>query len=271
MQQLISSAKHRLAQTEALPFTVYTSTKEQHIFNVRINKPMLICVLDGYKQLGKRGDFDCGTGSFVFLSNKPALELRNIPGDTEYFALVIEFDHNDFDGFETRKESTDTFFQGTIDQTLQQTLQQFIDWSAFAPVEMWPLRRREILQLLYHQGYKQVCSVMEPPGLSHKIYGMMASHINDDLNAAVVSARLAMSESTLRRKLSTEGTSLQEIKDSARLNYGLHRVQVSTDPVGRIAEQCGFQSQSRFTDKFKKLFGMTPTALRKTRLSDSGE
>jgi AraC-like DNA-binding protein len=35
-----------------------------------------------------------------------------------------------------------------------------------------------------------------------------------------------------------------------------------------VAERCGYQSQSRFTDKFKQFFGVTPTELRKTRMRD---
>jgi AraC-like DNA-binding protein len=97
---------------------------------------------------------------------------------------------------------------------------------------------------------------------------MISADVASDLTAGLVAARLALSESTLRRKLAAEGATLQAIKDRARLGHGLHLVQTTFDPIGRIAEKCGYQSQSRFTEKFRQLFGTTPTELRKTRMRD---
>jgi AraC-like DNA-binding protein len=75
-----------------------------------------------------------------------------------------------------------------------------------------------------------------------------------------------MSESTLRRKLKLEGTSVQEVKDQARLGLGLHLLQTTRQPISLVAEKCGYLSQSRFTDRFKKRFGLTPSELRKTKM-----
>lgn len=268
MQKLILSSKQVLQEKEQLPFSVYTSVKEQHILNVPIIKPLLICVLDGCKKLGKKNEIDCPAGNFIFLSNSPNVNMRNIPDGAEYFALLIEFDFKDFDCFISRQIKTETFFQGKIDSILQQTLQQFVEWSVFAPPDIWFIRRQEILQLIYRLGYEQVSAIVESPSISHKLHSIISADISDDLGADYLSSRLAMSKSTLRRKLNAEGTSLQAIKDRAKLSYGLHLVQTSLEPIGRIAERCGYLSQSRFTDKFKQLFGIAPTELRKTRMRD---
>lgn len=268
MKNLALSVKQVLQEKTALPFSVYSSVKEQHIFNVPVIKPLLICVLDGCKKIGRENEIICPTGSFIFLSNSPRVDMRNIPDSTEYLALLIEFDFKDFDCLSSRKTGKETFFQGSIDPVLQQTLQQFVEWSRFAPSNMWSVRRQEILQLLCHLGYEQVNAIAESPGLSHKLHSLISADISNDLNAGVLSSRLAMSESTLRRKLTAEETSLRAIKDKAKLAHGLHLVQTTFEPIGRIAEQCGYQSQSRFTDKFKQLFGVTPTELRKTRMRD---
>lgn len=271
MQKLILASKQIQQEKEQLPFSIYSSVKEQHIFNVPVIKPLLICVLDGSKKLGKNSEITCPAGSFVFLSNSPGVDMRNIPDGAEYFALIIEFDVKDFDCFISRPIKTETFFQGQINCILQQTLQQFVEWSAFAPADIWSIRRQEILQIIYHMGYAQVSAVMGSPSLSHKLHGLISAHMAEDLSAAFLASTLAMSEATLRRKLNAEATSLQTIKDRAKLGHGLHLVQSGMQPIGRIAEQCGYTSQSRFTDKFKQLFGITPTELRKTRMRDSGE
>jgi AraC-like DNA-binding protein len=268
MDDLILKAKAMQEAGDALPFSVYASVKEQRIVNVPIIKPLLICVLDGRKKLGGQGEIVCPAGSYVMLSNRPSINMRNIPGDAEYLALLVEFDYDDFSCLPPRSARTTPFIQGEIGKVLRQTLMQFVEWSTFAPQSMWPARRREILQLLHHLGHEQISALVEAPSLSHELHGIISASIADDLGADALASRLALSESTLRRKLAAEGTSLQAIKDRARLGYGLHLVQTSQDPIGRVAERCGYQSQSRFTEKFKQFFGVTPSELRKTRMID---
>ena len=271
MQILIDLAKKALCGNRILPFSVYRSIKEQHMLNVPVIKPLLIVVLSGSKKLGLEGELLCPSGSFVFLSNKPTIAMRNIPSDSEYFALLIEFEYSDFECLEYRNSETNTYFQGTIEPTLEYTLKQFIEWSEFAAPQLWHIRRKEILQVMETLGFEQVRSIMKPPTLSHKIFTIITSDLANDLDAGAISSMLAMSESTLRRKLSAEGDKFQDIKDRAKLGYGLHLVQTSANSIGRIAELCGYSSQSRFTDKFKQLFNITPTELRKTRMNGSGE
>lgn len=268
MQSLIASARKLQEVGSALPFSIYSSIKEQRIVNVPIIKPMLICVLDGSKKLGSHGEIESPSGSFIILSNRPSITMRNIPGDAEYLAFIVEFDYEDFNGLPRKQARTAPFVQGEISAALQKTLLQFVEWSAFAPQALWSARRQEILQLLYYLGYEQVSAVIEPPSLTHRLHGIISANVANDLHADLLASQLAISESTLRRKLAAEGTTLQAIKDRARLGVGLHLVQSTFDPIGRIAEKCGYQSQSRFTDKFKQLFGVTPTELRKTRMRD---
>ena len=72
----------------------------------------------------------------------------------------------------------------------------------------------------------------------------------------------------MRRKLSAEDTNFQTIKDRIKLGHGLYMLQTSDTPMGLVANACGYQSQSRFTDKFKVMYGLTPSELRKTRFKD---
>lgn len=266
MNLLALAAKRAGHAGRALPFSVYSSVSEQKIVNVPIIKPMLICVLDGGKRLGGKGEIECPTGSFVVLSNHPGITMRNIPGEGEYLALIVEFEYEDFNCLPARTGRTESHLQGPICEVFRKTLEQFVEWSSFAPAAMWAARRQEILQLMYHLGHERISAVVEPPSLSHKLHAMISADLANDLGAGVLASRVALSESTLRRKLAAEGTTLQAIKDRARLGYGLHLVQSTFEPIGRVADKCGYQSQSRFTDKFKQFFGVTPTELRKTRI-----
>lgn len=271
MKTLIDMTRSVFDESRHLPFSVYHSVKEQHMMNVPVLKPLLIVVLSGNKRLGTEDESVCTPGHFIFLSNTPHIAMRNIPVDSEYYALLIEFEYSDFECLEHRYPSGSTYFQGQIEPVLQFTLQQFVEWSECTPPQLWHLRRKEILQVLDALGFSQVRSIMQPPTLSHKIHTMITSDLTSDLDVKAVSSMLAMSESTLRRKLTVEGDSFQSIKDRAKLGHGLHLVQTTSLPIGRIAELCGYLSQSRFTDKFKQLFHITPSELRKTQMNETGE
>ena len=268
MQQLIQTIKCALSKSSSLPFSVYSSVKEQRIFNVPVVKPVLICVLNGFKHLGHQGEVVCPSGSFIFLSNNPSIDMRNIPSGNEYFAMLIEFEEKDFDSLKRHAHNNELYFQGRIEGTLEFALQQFVEWSVHAPSDIWYVRRQEILQTLLHLGYQQVCGVMASQRISHRIHRLISQDVAASWSVAQLASMLAMSESTLRRRLNDENSSVQHIKENVRLGYGLHLVQSTDEPIGLISEKCGYGSQSRFTDKFKQLFGITPSELRKTKLSD---
>lgn len=251
-----------------LPFSVITSIADQHIRNVPIIKPLLICILGGRKELG-RATTTCGEGEFIFLSNTHRVDMRNLSQQgTGYFSLLLEFEYGDFSEFDTLAGEPCDFFSGPISPLLELTLTQFVELSASAPESLWAHRRREILQVFYHLGYTQVSRISEPPGLTTKVEEIISKDLASELGAEQVAKQLAMSDSSMRRKLSAEGTGFQAIKDRIKLGHGLYMLQTTALSVGQVAHACGYQSQSRFTDKFKDLYGLTPTQLRKTRFKD---
>ena len=268
MQTLIEAIKAVDTTDRILPFAVYSSIKEQHLLNVPVVKPLFIAVLDGDKALGKAGEIVCNAGDFIFLSDSPAINMRNIPKEKEYFALLIEFEYEDFIGIGPNTVSEQSFSLGEICLTLAKCLQQFVEWSQCSPQVMWSLRRKELLQLLYHLGYKDILSMAAPHKLAHKIHAMLSEQPAAEVSLTAICQQVAMSESTVRRRLIAEGTTIQEIKDQVKLGLGLHLLQTTHHAIVSIAEQCGYQSQSRFTSRFKGRFGLTPSELRKTKVTD---
>lgn len=268
MVSLLSTIKKTLNEKHELPFSVYSSIKEQSLLNVPIVKPLLIVVLSGNKVLGRDNELTCHAGEFIFLSDSPAINMRNIPNAQEYFALLIEFDYQDFDGFQTSGFNNKHYCIGKTTSLLESCLQQFVESSQWAPKQLWSLRKREIIELLCFMGHKEILSMVGQQKIGHRLHDLFCEQRFNELSMAHICNQLAMSESTLRRKLKFEGTSLQEIKDQARLGLGLHLLQTTHHSIGSISQECGYQSQSRFTDRFKGLFGLTPSELRKTKLAD---
>lgn len=266
MDNIIAVAKKAIKNQSQLPFSVYSSHKEQMITNVPIIKPLLIFILRGIKQLGKCGLVECLSGSFVFLSNSRQVDMRNIPIQEEYFAVLIDFEYEDFSELPKNSVSCKKYFQGEINPILASALCQFMEFSSIAPSQVMRLRKREILEIIYHSGYKDICNIIESPNLSEKVQSMISNDVSCDWPVDLIASNLFMSASTLRRKIKSEGNNIQDIRNRARLGYGLHLLQTTQFHIGNIAEQCGYQSQSRFTEQFKLLFGMTPREIRKTKM-----
>ena len=77
-----------------------------------------------------------------------------------------------------------------------------------------------------------------------------------------IAESLAMSEATFRRKLADEGQSFTEILVDARMTLALILLQVTDVSISEIAYQVGYESASRFSVRFKKRFGFSPTEMR---------
>ena len=194
--------------------------------------------------------------------------MRNIPSHEQYFALLIDFEYEDFDvvnnGVVT--DFNRDIVKGPINSLLRKWLEQFLELSYLAPIEATLLRKKELLTLLYFIGYTEISSFAHPPSLSHLVNDVIQSNLQYHWNLSSLSTTLHMSESTIRRKLKSEGTNIKQVRRKAQLTYGLHLIQTTDLNIGVISENSGYDSQSRFTDQFKELFGITPSGLRKTRM-----
>lgn len=268
MHSLINDIQRLNSSSCTYPFAIYSAQQEQKLLNVPINNPVLIFVLSGAKALGPELTVECSTGSFVMLPGNAAINMRNIPKQSAYYAVLLEFSYEDFDVLPAGEQGQPEMVIGDIEKPLSQWLHQFINYLSWAPEVLWEQRKREVLPLLFHLGHTDILKLRAEPTLSQQLHGLFVENAFSDVSAQSLCDQLAMSESTLRRRLASEGASLQSVRDKARMGMGLHLLQTSQDSIQRVAEQCGYQSQSRFTDRFKKHFGLTPSELRKTRLTE---
>lgn len=249
-----------------------TALTEQQISNVTLCKPSLFLILCGKKVFG-HNDITITEGDYVFLAGNPTIETLDIPGKDAHFSILIEFEVQDFSELLPRSPAcqASNYLTGAIDDALETLIRQFIEWSVYVPPGMWPHRRKEILQYMQHAGAVDIASLAVTQTISAKVHKAIVNDLAEPLDTNALCEQFAMSESTLRRKLRAEGTSLQQIKDRARLGHALRLIQTSTVQISEISNRCGYQSQSRFTEKFRQLFGTTPSELRRVTLNVSGK
>lgn len=85
------------------------------------------------------------------------------------------------------------------------------------------------------------------------------------LSSNEVARRLAISEQTLRRRLSEEGTSFRELSEEVRRDAAITAL-VAGDSVAVIAERLGYSAASAFTRAFQRWTGSTPGLYRRQGL-----
>ncbi len=84
-------------------------------------------------------------------------------------------------------------------------------------------------------------------------------------SSQAMAAQLGISEQTMRRKLSVEGISYQQIKDNLRQDLANRLLRASGLSIAQISTQLGFSEPRAFTRAYKQWSGRTPRAFRERR------
>jgi AraC-like DNA-binding protein len=134
-------------------------------------------------------------------------------------------------------------------------------YPAEVPTEVAKVRMTEMLTWLDHDG--AYFGHSQRPSLVRQVRRRIA----DDLSAIWTAPRMAdllgVSEATLRRRLSDEGTSFHALLVDVRMSRALTLLQVTDLPVTQIALEIGYNSPSRFTARFRQRFGYGPSDVRR--------
>lgn len=269
--------QRRAAEQEKFPITragIICCRHRQEIREVPFLEPCLVLVLAGRKVLchGDR-ELRCGKGDYFAIPAPSRFNMVNLPDGArgEYLALCISFDASLIERFrQLYHRGTDTLeWSGTLagmgNDLLYSTLLHFLE-----VVEL-PEAGRDLVE---HRLLEILLCLTRHCAASHLLLSLSGSW-RERLTSLFMTdpARmwrvrdacrlLAVGESTLGRHLRKENTSFQGVLDDVRLGQALAEIQFTDWSISRIAGNCGYQSVSRFTERFRQRFSITPTGLRK--------
>lgn len=144
-------------------------------------------------------------------------------------------------------------------QSLEKALMALSD-EVNLPINIAKHQLHEILIWLEHYGvYFQPREITTVSG---KIRQLIARDPAYKWNAPHVASLMAMSEATLRRRLVAEQGSLTGILSEVRMNSALTLLQSTDYSISRIAQDVGYESQSKFAIRFRQRFGFPPSMVR---------
>lgn len=254
---------------------VQSCYKPQTISKVAFRKAAVLLVVSGSKVL------EMPNRHFV----AKAGELLIVPADTEFWmakypdpatglyqGLGFRFDSETVEEFQRGYgRGLDNWNLGSnwhapAAEAVLEWIIQWLEWSRKYPASVQVQRHRliELLLLLAQAGLAGNILVSRNPSLRQRLSELIGVDPARAWRCQDLCRMLGVSESALRRRLHLEGTSFRELLEEIRLMSGLSLVQETSMTICQVADAVGYRSQSRFTDRFKERFGVTPTMLRRS-------
>jgi AraC-like DNA-binding protein len=99
-------------------------------------------------------------------------------------------------------------------------------------------------------------------GTAARIRALIAQAPDFRWTAREAGRQLAMSEATLRRRLSQEQARFEELLVDVRMHHALMLLQTTDWSIAQIGEASGYLSRTRFAERFRLRFGYLPSAVR---------
>jgi len=137
-----------------------------------------------------------------------------------------------------------SFHRSWLDAEVVRTPRELRDYMRRAPLD-WFLRQE------YHAVYTQRVALMLEQATDPAAITMEQ-----------VAAKLHVTSRTLRRKLTSEGASFQNIKDNIRRDQAINLLSNRKTAVSQISRKLGYSEPAAFSRAFKQWTGMSPKEYR---------
>lgn len=254
---------------------MYSCQQSHRLSEVPIFQPTLLIVLNGSKTLYfESNEFEIRPGKIMLLPADTQFLVENQPASdgSLYLGVALRFPKDAIDQFRDLYGSRldqwalTPVWQAAAPEEAIHSLTQWLSFERNTAMDPDIVRHRQIEILLHlaKAGLAGNLLIGSNQGWKQKTRHHLSMNPAQGWQIQDICIQLGTSESSLRRHLQEEGTTFREILEEVRLANGLAMLWETPLSIARVAEASGYQSQSRFTERFKLRFGMTPSELRRT-------
>lgn len=210
----------------------------------------------------KRHDFYAGT---LFCFNQYSyLGFYQAPYQNKpYYTQLLLVSTQDIDRFEQMYPSTHitvkTVFSISADENIMEIWQRINNDFAKNNAVLHQHRLFELLLILRDYGWQFINA--KDITISDQIEKIIQTDITYDWQKTEIAEQLNMSVSKLSRQLQADGITFSEILRNTRMTQAIYLLLSANYSVNEVASLSGYQSHSKFTATFKRVFGFLPSQL----------
>lgn len=250
--------------------TVFRAGQQQPLRNVRIHSPSLIQITAGSKRLFWQDEpSELAATQVLLCSSGMSLSFENMPHKGRFSSRMYSFfcapPPAMLELSLRNAAENDTSFMLPHDTALRDTLNALYAFDRQAlsaeTQQYWVLG---LYQQLAEHGALHHLFASSQDSLTQKLSRYLSQSPSHDHLLDDVARHFAMSRATMIRKLRQEGVQFREVLAEVRLNHALRLMQEGHNNVAMIASLCGYQSEGRFSQRFKDKFGISPKGYFKT-------
>jgi AraC-like DNA-binding protein len=249
---------------------------KQSLTRMCFGVPTIMLTVRGQKHV-TMGDsiFKLVPGDMLILPEAVNFDVENIPDTREgrYLGLAIRFDaeiltaFRDLYGAQFDNWDLTPRWHVKGNARITAAIANWVSWVRRFPPDQIQTRHRmiEMMLLFADQGIAGNLIFKLHRSWRHRLKQLLLLDPARNWRMTEICRRLGVSESTLRRHLHEENIGFRAILEEVRLEHGMGLIMSSDMLIGQVSLSCGYQSQSRFAERFKMRFSMSPIELRNSR------
>jgi AraC-like DNA-binding protein len=243
------------------------------IKNIYVEHPQLLLIEQGQLTVEHQQHITVvSPGEMLALSHEQYIDSQYVLSDEGIFkCAIISWDTNLLPAARELSTPLESALASVIScktiphvpTAFQQSFSEFhqaILWNNSYPPTIIRQRMIEFLLWLAHLGVR--FSSYHNENLTAQVRSLLVNNLNQTFSAAQVAEKLMMNEVMLRRRLAAENSILRDLMQDVRMTQALNLLQCTDLSTSLIAQQVGYESASRFAERFRKRFGFAPTAIR---------
>lgn len=246
--------------------------------NLVSTAPALVYIFQGTKKAMMMGrHFSARAGEFILMPDMQAMHIENIPAEQgPYQALLLPLNRAYFDRAyhladihlpQTEHAQMVLSTPSRDISDLYQILAQGGTGSSPLGAAFQDLKYQELILRLAEADI--LLPDMRDISLSDQVTACLQKSMGSFPMVAEMAAKFAMSEASFRRKLALENKSYRYLCQDVSMCHALFLLQTSDQPINQIAMDVGYESASKFAQRFRTRFGIAPADIRKRPSSKS--
>ena len=246
----------------------YKGTKKQPLHNVPMHTPAIIWVKQGQKHFKWHDQWiRFHRKNWLLAPANQHLTFVNSPDTQAFYSQQISFLIPPTEAMTAQMAET-----ALLSNRSPQPEMIVTDELSCLFEMLWNMQNQPISEAVKtHFVYAFYQSLLDQNALStlfpnqnlttrEKLYRYLSESPSNPHTIEEVGRHFAVSKATLTRRLASEGTQYREVLAEVRMNHALMLLQQTQGQCTQLdlALQCGYQSETRFSQRFQQQFGLSP-------------